>query len=198
LVGVIDGSWSPEEATLKLRDDQSRAGSHIGVKGQYWLGYPDAGQYNYYDVRNDMIKCIRMVKPDVIFTMDPWMLYEAHRDHVLASQAAAEAAILYDFVRIKTDPEIDQNYHGHQVNAVVFHATSYPNTIYDISSTIIKKNEAILSYKAQFFEEDLPRLVSRTEMYAQHIARNEDFEYGEAIKIIPPGLLHGVGEAYKF
>jgi len=198
LVGVIDETWSAEEATRRLRDDQARAGDQIGVSQQFWLGYPDAGEYNYYDVRNDMIKHIRMVEPDVIFTMDPWMLYEAHRDHVLASRAAAEASILYDFLRIKTTPEVDENYSHHKVEAVVFHATSYPNTIFDITSTIDNKKNAISSYKAQFFEEDFPKLIKRTEMYARHNARDVSFDYGEALKVIPPSLLHGIGEVYRF
>jgi len=198
LVGVIDENWSAEEATRRLRDDQFKAGEFIGVSKQYWLGYPDAGEYNYYDVRNDMIKYIRIVQPDVVFTMDPWMLYEAHRDHVLASRAAAEASILYDFLRIKTDPEVDENYKHHKLQAVVFHATSYPNTIFDITSTMEKKKKAICSYKAQFFEEDFPRLEKRVEKYARHIAQNVSFDLGESLKIIPPGLLHGLGESWKF
>ena len=198
LVGVIDESWSKEEATRRLRDDQARAGEIIGVKEQFWLGYPDAGEYNYFDVRRDIIKHIRMVSPDVLVTMDPWMLYEAHRDHVIAARAAAEAAILYDFVRLKTDPIVDEQYEPHSLKAVVFHATSYPNTIFDISNTIDKKSEAIRCYKAQFLESDFDGLVGRTRMYTQYLARDEAFEYGEALKVMPPGLLHGVGEAVRF
>lgn len=198
LVGVIDESWTAEESTKRLRDDQFKAGKFIGVSKQYWLGYPDAGEYNYYEVRNDMIKYIRIVQPDVLFTMDPWMLYEAHRDHVLASRAAAEASILYDFLRIKTDPEVDENYTQHKLQAVVFHATSYPNTVFDITSTIGKKVKAISSYKAQFHNEDFPQLIKRTELYARHIARNVSFEFGEALKIIPPSLLHGISESIHF
>lgn len=198
LVGVIDESWSKEEATRRLRDDQARAGEIIGVKEQFWLGYPDAGEYSYFDVRRDVIKHIRMVSPDVLVTMDPWMLYEAHRDHVIAARAAAEAAILYDFVRLKTDPIVDEQYEPHSLKAVVFHATSYPNMIFDISNTIDKKNQAIRCYKAQFHESDFDGLVGRTKMYTQYLARDEVFEYGEALKVMPPGLLHGVGEAVRF
>lgn len=198
LVGVIDETWSEGEATRRLRDDQARAGEIIGVKEQYWLGYPDAGEYNYFDVRRDIVKHIRMVSPDIIISMDPWMLYEAHTDHVQAARATAEAAILYDFMRLKTDPEVDQNYKGNQVQAVVFHGTSFPNTIFDISSTLEKKNQAIRSYKAQFEENAFDGLVGRTMMYAAYHAREKDFEYGEALKIMPPGLLHGVGEAIRF
>jgi LmbE family N-acetylglucosaminyl deacetylase len=198
LVGVIDESWSAEESTRRLRDDQTRAGEIIGVFKQYWLGYPDAGEYSYFDLRRDIIKHIRMVRPDIIVTMDPWMLYEAHTDHVMAARATAEAAILFDFVRLKTDPAVDEAYQPHPLQAVVFHATSYPNTIFDITTTIEKKNAAIRCYKAQFPESAFDGLVQRTKAYTQYLARDEDFEYGEALKIVPPGLLHGVGETVRF
>jgi LmbE family N-acetylglucosaminyl deacetylase len=198
LVGVIDDTWSEEESTRRLRDDQTRAGEIIGVVQQYWLGYPDAGEYNYFDVRRDIVKHIRMVRPDIIVTMDPWMLYEAHTDHVMAARATAEAAILYDFMRLKTDPEVDENYRHHPLQAVVFHATSYPNTVFDITGTIEKKSAAIRSYKSQFHESSFDGLVNRTMAYTRYMARDKEFEYGEALKIVPPGLLHGVGETVRF
>jgi|TARA_B100000315_G_scaffold246318_1_gene273469 LmbE family N-acetylglucosaminyl deacetylase len=198
LMGVIDVNWSAEESTARLRDDQKRAGEIIGVAQQYWLGYPDAGSYDYFDVRRDMIKHIRLVRPDIIFTVDPWMAYEAHTDHVMAGQAAAEAAILYGLMRIKSEANVDDNYRHHRIDAVVFHGTSYPNTIYDISSSIERKNQAMRCYKAQFNEASFDGLIGRTSAYAAKIARDETFEYGEALKIMPPGLLHGVGEALKY
>jgi LmbE family N-acetylglucosaminyl deacetylase len=198
LVGVIDDTWSEEESTRRLHDDQAEAGKIIGVKQHFWLGYPDAGEYNYFDVRRDIIKHIRLVQPDIVVSMDPWMLYEAHRDHVLAGRATAEASIMYDFLRLKTDPEIDKKYKSHKINAIVFHATSYPNVVFNTSNTIHKKNQAIRCYKAQFPDEAFDGLVNRTMKYAQYIAREEDFNFGEALKIMPPGLLHGVGEAIRF
>jgi LmbE family N-acetylglucosaminyl deacetylase len=198
MVGVIDETWSEQEAARRLREDQSRAGEIIGVTQHFWLGYPDAGEYNYFDVRRDIIKHIRMVRPDIIVTMDPWMLYEAHTDHVMASRATAEAAILYDLPRLKSDPDVDEVYESHPLQAVVFHATSYPNTVFDISGTIEKKNAAIRCYKSQFHESDFDGLVQRTMTYTAYLAHDEAFEYGEALKIVPPGLLHGVGETVRF
>lgn len=198
LVGVIDDSWPAEESTRRLRDDQRRAGEIMGVVSNEVLGYPDAGRYDYFDVRRDMIKAIRQIQPDILFTMDPWMAYEAHTDHLMASRAAAEAAILYSLMRLKTDPEVDAQYQYHPIQAVVFHATSYPNTIFDISATIEKKHAAMRCYRAQFREEELEGLVRRTARYAKYVAREAAFAYGEALKIVPPGLLHGVGETIRY
>jgi len=51
LVGVIDQSLTEEQMTAQLRAEQDQAGAAIGVSGQYRLGYPDAGKYDYFDVR---------------------------------------------------------------------------------------------------------------------------------------------------
>src|SRR3970282_441011 len=64
LMGVVDGSLSKEDAAQELKRDQFAAGKIIGVKEQYWLGYPDAGEYNYFSLRRDFLKYIRMIQPD--------------------------------------------------------------------------------------------------------------------------------------
>lgn len=54
----------------------------------------DAGEYNYFDLRRDFLKYIRLLKPDFVFAPDAWLTYEAHRDHVQTGLAAAEAVML--------------------------------------------------------------------------------------------------------
>ncbi len=51
LVGVIDPQLSDKTATAELRADQARAAGEIGVSAHYWLGHPDAGNYDYFELR---------------------------------------------------------------------------------------------------------------------------------------------------
>jgi LmbE family N-acetylglucosaminyl deacetylase len=95
LVGVIDITLTDEEAAERLKSEQILAGEIISVNDQIWLGYPDAGKYDYFDLRSNIIECIRRIRPNFIFTCDPWMPYEAHQDHFQTGRAADEAAILY-------------------------------------------------------------------------------------------------------
>src|SRR4030095_5561356 len=53
LMGVVDATLSDKEAEELLKRDQFAAGTIVGVKEQYWCGYPDAGEYNYFDLRRD-------------------------------------------------------------------------------------------------------------------------------------------------
>jgi LmbE family N-acetylglucosaminyl deacetylase len=55
LMGVVDASLSSEGAEQALKRDQFAAGKIIGVQEQYWLGFPDAGEYDYFAVRRNLI-----------------------------------------------------------------------------------------------------------------------------------------------
>ena len=195
LVGVIDQSLTTEQMTAQLRAEQDQAGAVIGVSGQYRLDYSDAGKYDYFDVRRDIIKHIRMLRPDFIFTCDPWLPYEAHSDHILAGRAAAEAATLYGLTRLATDPEIDRNFEPFELTGIAFYATAHPNTVVDISKTYKKKHQAIDAYRAQFSQEDLEQLHFYLGYKEQEWAKDEEFSHGEPLKVLRPFHLHAYPDA---
>ncbi len=170
----------------------------MGVKRQHWLGYPDAGEYNYFELRRNIIRVMRMESPDYVITVDPWLAYEAHTDHIMTGKAAAEAAVLCDFKRIQTDPEVDAAYQPHEIKCVAFYGTQYPNTVFDISSTLEKKLQAVRCYHAQFREEDLERLAGYVEWRAGTAAEGQAFKYGEKLKVITPRMLHAFTDTWKY
>ena len=201
LVGVIDDKLTPVEATLQLRAEQAEAGAVIGVRGQYWLGYPDAGPFDHFDVRRDIIKHIRMLRPDFIFSVDPWSPYEAHTDHIRAGLAAAEATILYGLKRLATDPGVDAAYTLHEIQGIAFYNTWVPNTYIDISRTREKKHQAMDAYRAQFSPEDFTMLHLGLELIEQANAEyceTPGCTHAESLKVLNPRLLHSVGAAWKF
>jgi LmbE family N-acetylglucosaminyl deacetylase len=201
LVGVLDDSLSPQQATLQLDAEQAEAGAEIGVKGQFYLGYPDAGPFDHFEVRRRIIQHIRMLKPDFIFTVDPWTPYEAHTDHIRVGLAVAEATILYGFTRLKTVPEVDVAYQPHEINGIVFYHSWVPNTYFDITRSREKKHRALDAYKAQFSAEDLSMLhmwVEIKERLHAESCTTLGCTHAEALKVLNPRLLHCVGEAWKF
>jgi len=191
LMGVIDHSLSPEAAAEALKRDQLSAGKIIGVKEQYWLEYPDAGEYNYFDVRRDILKYIRQIKPDLIFTPDPWLTYEAHRDHIQTGLATAEAVLFSGLTKIaSSDPAVDSAYEGHDILGVAFYYTREPNTIPDITLTWDEKIAAVRCYQAQFEPDDMDMLVMGLDMKSRQVAASMDFEHGEPLKVLHPQSLH--------
>jgi LmbE family N-acetylglucosaminyl deacetylase len=156
-----------------------------------WLGYPDAGDYDYFEVRRDLLKYIRKIKPDFVFTADPWLTYEGHRDHVQTGLAATEALIFAGLTKIpSSDPDIDAAYDGHAIHGMVYYYTREPNLIVDITQTWDAKIAAVRCYQAQFKPQDMDQLVMALEMKARQVAQNSAFELGEALKVLHPSALH--------
>lgn len=190
LAGVIDQDITTEEARRRLNADQSRAGEILGVREQVCFEFPDGGAYDYFTLRTALIDQIRLNQPDFIFSVDPWTPYEAHHDHIMAGKAAAEAAILYSLPAFGDNTHITNN--DYELTGVVFYNTAYPNQIFDITSVIQEKQKLLRCYQTQFTNDGLAALVSQTTSLAAYVARDEPFELGEALKIIPPWMLHGV------
>ena len=191
LMGVVDVALSDEEAAIALKRDQFAAGKIVGVKEQYWLSYPDAGDYNYFDLRRDFLKHIRMLRPDFIFAPDAWLTYEGHHDHIQTGLAAAEAVMFAGLTKIpSSDPEVDSRYEPHPINGVALYFTREPNYIADISGTWEEKISVVRCYEAQFSSEDMDQLVTALDRKSQQVAHGQSFSRGEPLKVLHTSALH--------
>jgi len=191
LMGVVDVSLSDEKAAECLKRDQFAAGKIVGVREQFWCGYPDAGEYNYFDLRRDFLKHIRVLRPDFIFAPDAWLTYEGHHDHIQTGLAAAEAVMFAGLTKIaSTAREVDAAYTEHEIQGIALYFTREPNYIADISSTWEKKIEVVRCYEAQFTPEGMEQLVFALDMKSQQAAAGQSFTRGEPLKLLHPSALH--------
>ncbi len=190
LVGVLDPDLSDAEAAARLRREQEQAGAEIGVHAQYWLGYPDAGDYDHFELRREIIKHIRMLRPDFLLTVDPWLAYEAHPDHLRTGRAVAEACLLYRFPRLATDPEVDRAYERHAIEGIAFYFTRGPNTRFDISKTRERKHRALDAYRSQLTPEALELLHRGLGAKEREWAEGRPFSHAEPFCVLSPRHLH--------
>lgn len=191
LVGVLDTSLTPAQARKVLEREQDQAGQAIGVSTQIRLGYPDAGRYDYFLLRAEMLKHMRLIKPDFIFAPDPWLAYESHRDHIQCGLAAASAANLVSLPRMaSSDARVDKEYIPHDLVGIAFYFTSDPNTPVDISTVNDKKTSAIRFYSAQFREEDMEMLLQVMEAKESIFGRSQGLQLAEGFKVMAPMALH--------
>lgn len=191
LMGIVDRSLSDEAAADALKRDQFAAGQVVGVKEQFWCGFPDAGEYNYFALRRDFLKYIRMIKPDFVFAPDAWLTYEGHRDHIQTGLAAAEAVMFAGLAKItSSDPAVDSAYEPHSIQGIALYYTREPNTIADITSTWEDKIAAVRCYEAQFDSAGMDQLVFALDLKSQQVAHGQEFARGEPLKVLHPSALH--------
>ena len=191
LMRVVDESLSSDEAAEALKRDQFAAAEIIGVKEQYWLGYPDAGRYDYFDLHSDLLKYIRMIAPDFVFTADPWLTYEGHRDHIQTGLAATEAVMFAGLTKIaSSDAAVDASYREHAIQGMVYYYTREPNYVADIDKTWDAKIAVVRCYQAQFDPDGMDQLVMALDMKSRQVADGLDFEHAEPLKALYPSALH--------
>jgi LmbE family N-acetylglucosaminyl deacetylase len=93
--GGFDATVSRAEMGRIRRREQTEAGLELGVTELHFLGYPDGRLLPTIELRRDISRVIRKVRPDVVLTQAPERNYESvyasHPDHRAAGEAALDA-----------------------------------------------------------------------------------------------------------
>jgi LmbE family N-acetylglucosaminyl deacetylase len=153
--GSNDPSQSRAELACLRQAEQTAACALLGVQEVLFLGYPDGILEPTLDLRRDLTRIIRRLKPDRVVCGDPSVLfygdgYINHPDH----RAAAEAALYAVFPSAPTRPIfpelLAEGLEPHQVKEVYMMSDSARvNAYVDITSTIERKIEALRCHKSQ-------------------------------------------------
>lgn len=180
-----------DELVTTRRAERMHAGAILGVGVQEELGFPDGGDYAIEDVTARLVALFRRLKPEIVMTVDPWMPYEAHPDHIKTGLAVARAlqfcnnAILF--------PPEDQP--PCEIPQVAFYGTSYPNTWVEVTPYWETKMSSLLAHKSQFDNEEWPLLsmyfgYAAQELWRQYRKDPEATGYAEAFKVLATRQLH--------
>ncbi|QSO47638.1 PIG-L deacetylase family protein [Alicyclobacillus mengziensis] len=189
------GAWgdvqNPDEIVAVRKEEKERAGDIIGVNKHIDLGFPDGGVYSVDEVTSQLVNVFRMERPDMVFSVDPWMPYEAHPDHVKVGQAVSRAVLFSNNTIIY--PNV--NHEPWQVPQIAYYATSYPNTWMDITPHFERKIESIIAHKSQFDNETwsfvkLYFTQAASEAY-KHISQ-DGTGFAEALKVLAHLELHSI------
>lgn len=189
------GAWGdvhdPSEIVTVRTREMERAGEIIGVKKQIRLGFPDGGVYSVEEVTQALVDVFREETPDVVFSVDPWMPYEAHPDHIKVGQAVSRAVLFSN----NTIVYPKNNQEPWQVPQIAFYATSYPNTWVDITAHFERKIESIIAHKSQFDNatwEFVKLYFTETASEAYGHISNKGTGFAEGLKVLAHLQLHSI------
>lgn len=196
-MGSFDPSMTREKIAAIRKEEQVRAAETLGVRDIHWLGFSDGFLPDIETVRRKMVAVIRLVKPDFIITLDPWLTYEAHPDHRKTAMAAVEAAMYAPFPLAYPD-DIKEGQEPHSVDGIAFAVSSHPNTVIDITETWERKIAACLCHKSQF-QEPVWKNVFGPILTAKSagIGRKIGAAFGEDFKVMTTTHLHIFADAWQ-
>jgi LmbE family N-acetylglucosaminyl deacetylase len=93
--GGSDRAMSRAEMAALRQDEQRAAAATVGVTDVRFLGHPDGRVQPTIELRRDISRVIRQVRPERVITQSPErnleFIYASHPDHLAAGEAAVDA-----------------------------------------------------------------------------------------------------------
>ena len=167
--GADDDTKTPEDLASTRELEQRAAAEVLGVFDVRFLDYEDGYLVPDLDLRRDIVRVIRQVRPDVVVTCDPTNFFPGnryinHADHRAAGQATLDA--VYPAARSALYfPALsrDEGFQPYKVHEVYVAGAQHPNIVVDVTTTFKKKIRALSEHKSQI--RDIEALEERLKDY---------------------------------
>src|SRR5579862_7349975 len=178
------------EMAGKRREEQTAAAAVVGVHDLHFLGYPDGRVESSLDLRRDISRVIRQVRPQRVMMQSPdrnWeRIYASHPDHLAVGEATI-AAVYPDARNRWAHPELEAEGHEPWSVAAVWIGAGGPDVTHyvDITTSIDRKIEALLCHKSQIPDPEATGTMVRgwTSGIAQSAGLPEG-RFAEAIRVV--------------
>jgi LmbE family N-acetylglucosaminyl deacetylase len=141
------------------RAEQTAAAECVGVTDLHFLGHPDGSVQASIELRRDISRVIREVRPQRVVCQSPQRnyqrIYASHPDHLAAGEAAL-CAVYPDARNLFAHPELldDEGLEPWTVPEVWMMTSSDVNVHVDITDAIDRKVKALLSHTSQIADAD--------------------------------------------
>ena len=152
------GTFDPEMTVEKMADigiaEAEAAGQVLGLKGNFFLGFPDGMLTDVYaaEIREKLMRIVRQLSVDVLFTWDPWASRGDHPDHVVAGRCARWATEFAPFPLVHPEHLTEDKVEPHWVTERYYfakHPLPQADHAVDIGNFLEVKIEALLKYESQ-------------------------------------------------
>jgi LmbE family N-acetylglucosaminyl deacetylase len=159
--GGSDREMSRAEMAALRQDEQRAAAAVVGVTDVRFLGHPDNRVQASLELRRDISRVIRQVRPGRVLTQSPernWdRIYASHPDHMAAGEAAV-CAVYPDARNPFAHPELleAEGLEPWTVNELWIMVMGKPGSVIAVDTTdvIERKVAALMCHKSQLADPD--------------------------------------------
>ena len=165
--------------------EQENAANIIGVTETFFLDHDDGNLTANLEVKEQIVRIIRKLKPDIILTHDPSWFYQVsdgsarinHNDHRQTGIATLDA--VYPLSRdLASFPEhAKAGLTPHHIPEVLLFSVQTPDYFVDVSSSWETKVKAVLAHKSQV--DDPKQTEKRVEERMKELGKQAGHDYAE-------------------
>jgi LmbE family N-acetylglucosaminyl deacetylase len=144
-----------EELIKVRREEQRDAASVLGVKDVFFLDYQDGELQYTRDFLGQVVRYIRMLKPDAVFTHDPTALFHGaefvnHSDHRCTGLVTVDAVYPTARDHLNFPVHAAEGLETHKALELFCWSSNEANFDVEITDVLDLKIEALLRHKSQF------------------------------------------------
>jgi LmbE family N-acetylglucosaminyl deacetylase len=190
--GGSDEAMSRSDMAALRRQEQTAAAAEVGVSDIHFLGHPDGRLTPSIELRRDISRVIRIVRPQRVVTQSPvrnWQrIFASHPDHLAAGEAAL-CAVYPDSRNPFAHPELlEEGLQPHTVAEVWLMGGPDADTVVDVTDTAHRKIAALRRHESQVgHREDLDTML-RGWMAATATSNGlPEGRLAEAFRVVPTG-----------
>jgi LmbE family N-acetylglucosaminyl deacetylase len=166
---------------VTIREAEQRAAAEIlGVREVLFLRHSDQQLEDTPEFRKQIVRLIRLYRPQIVVTADPYRRYVWHRDHRIAGQVTLDAVFPCARDRLAYPDFLEENLQPHKVKEMLFWASEDLNYRSDITDTFDLKMAALHSHESQLREHGVKKVEDWVRKRCRDMAAGEDFELAEA------------------
>ena len=178
--GTSDINMKPETLARIREKEQLDAANVLRVGEVIFLRHPDQDLEDTPEFRKQIVRLIRMYRPDIVVTSDPYLRYIWHRDHRIAGQVVLDAVFPYARDFLSYPDLMMDGLQPHKVKEILLWASEDINYRSDITDTFDLKVAALRCHKSQVGH--IPSSELETWLRQQHeaMAAGEGFKLAEA------------------
>lgn len=181
--GSRDPRAVPSEIAARREAEQRAAAAILGIAGVAFLGWPDGEARDGPELRGQIVRLVRLHRPELVISHDPehpWPAYSAHRDHRAVGRATLDA--LYPDAR---DPlyypeQIAEGLTPHLTPEAWLIMSQQPDLFVDVGEVFERKLAARLAHASQY--QDAAALERSFHARAAELGASVGLTLAEALK----------------
>jgi LmbE family N-acetylglucosaminyl deacetylase len=188
--GGFDEAVTRADMARIRRDEQTAAAARVGVSDIHWLGHPDGRLVPSMELRRDISRVIRQVRPQRVVTQSPvrnfQRIFASHPDHLACGEAAL-CAVYPDARNPFAHPELlEEGWKEHTVPEVWLMGGPDPDTVVDCTETFDSKVAALQCHASQVgHREDLETMLREWMTATARSNGLPDGRLAEAFRTVP-------------
>jgi LmbE family N-acetylglucosaminyl deacetylase len=196
--GTQDAALAGEELKRIRMDETHRAADILGIKEVVWLGYRDGYVEYTLDLRKDIARVFRKFRPHRFVVMEPASTMEDrfinHPDHRAVGQASLDVSMTAGTTPGHFPELLEEGFAPWRgLREVWINGPGLMPRVVDITETIDRKIEALMSHKSQVGD-NAEEITGFVRTYTKEMGKAAGFDYGESFRVISQGPGFHAGE----